>query len=128
MNKTGYLLLFLLVIAIAIPFALAKADGKWGHWKSFDKSSDKMEGCPYMKSSLTEDQREELYQVMQEERESGASWEEIKAAKLEKMQEFGIEVNEDFYNKKWSKHKGYKKNHEGKSIFKRMGFSLPKYW
>jgi hypothetical protein len=43
-------------------------------------------------SELTEEQKEELKQLKQELRDSGATWEETKEAMQEQLEEYGIEM------------------------------------
>ena len=47
----------------------------------------------YLRDQLTDEQKEELSEKMQELRESGASREEIIEAKLKLLEEFGIDID-----------------------------------
>jgi len=50
--------------------------------------------CSNFMDQLTEEQREELQEKMQELRESGASREEMMEARLKLLKEFGIDMDE----------------------------------
>jgi len=99
-NKKSTILVVLIIAAIGIPFAIAQTGDKEGClWKG------KGYGDHSMFKDLTEEQKEAMFEQMKELKESHASWEEIKEAKLEMMEELGIKVDET----SWENHKGFKK-------------------
>ncbi len=87
----GSLLAILLVGTAFATFAIAKPISEQTNWTSNDNRGNHRD--PFM-SQLTDEQRETLFQKMQELRESGASREEIREAMSQLMEELGINIDE----------------------------------